>query len=81
LESFPTETFHGTVDVISPSGQIVGDGRVFFARIDVANPDGDLRPGMQGIGKVRVGARPLGYVLFRSPALWLWSKLWNWFSW
>jgi RND family efflux transporter MFP subunit len=81
LESFPTETFHGTVDVISPSGQIVGDSRVFFARIDVANPDGDLRSGMQGVGKVRVGARPLGYVLFRSPALWLWSKLWNWFSW
>jgi RND family efflux transporter MFP subunit len=81
LESFPTETFRGTVNVISPSGQIMGDSRVFFARIDVANPDGNLKPGMQGLGKVRIGARPLGYVLFRGPALWLWSKLWNWFSW
>lgn len=81
LESFPSQTFHGTVSVVSPSGQVVGDNRVFFARIAVANPDGSLRPGMQGFGKVRTGLRPLGYVLFRDPTVWIWEKLWGWFGW
>lgn len=81
LEAFPTSTFHGTVSVISPSGEAVGDGRVFFARIAVPNANGEVRPGMQGFSKIRVGTRPLGYVLFRDVALWAWSRLWNLFSW
>ncbi|MBB5341515.1 efflux RND transporter periplasmic adaptor subunit [Tunturiibacter gelidoferens] len=81
LESFPTVTFRGRVDVVSPSGTTVGDKHLFFARVELPNADGRLRPGMQGTGKVRVGLRPLGYVLFRDPALWVWSTLWNWFAW
>ncbi|MGB7136099.1 MAG: efflux RND transporter periplasmic adaptor subunit [Acidobacteriaceae bacterium] len=81
LESFPTQTFAGRVKVLSPAGEVVGDSRAFYARIMVANPGGALRPGMQGYGKVRTGLRPLGYVLFRDPALWFWSKLWGWFGW
>ena len=81
LESFPETTFRGTVNVISPAGQLIGDNRVFFARIAVSNPSGDLKSGMQGLGKIRVGFRPLGYVIFRDAALWMWSKLWNWFGW
>lgn len=81
LESFPTRTFSGEVSVLSPTGQVVGDSRSFFARIVVSNPQGNLRPGMQGSGKIRTGVRPLGYVLIRDPALWLWSKLWGWFGW
>ncbi|MBB5343795.1 GAF domain-containing protein [Tunturibacter empetritectus] len=81
LESFPTATFNGTVSVVSPSGKAMGDVHVFFARVAVPNPKGDLRPGMQGLGKIRVGMRPLGYVLFRDAALWTWSRLWSWFGW
>jgi RND family efflux transporter MFP subunit len=81
LESFPRRTFGGTVSVVSPAGQVVGDTRAFYARITVPNPDGNLRPGMQGYSKIRTNLRPLGYVLFRDPALWAWSKLWGWFGW
>ena len=81
LESFPARTFSGTVTVISPTAQVVGDSRFFFARVAIANPDGSLRPGMQGFGKVRAGMRPFGYVLFRDPAVWVWQKLWDWFGW
>jgi multidrug efflux pump subunit AcrA (membrane-fusion protein) len=81
LESFPATTFRGTVSGISPLGQAIGDRHFFFARILLPNADGRLRPGMQGDGKIRVGMRPLGYVLFRDPALWIWSTLWSWFSW
>ena len=81
LESFPARTFRGTVSVVSPAGQVVGDNRVFYARIAVPNGDGSLRPGMQGFSKIRTGLRPLGYVLFRDIAVWVWAKLWTWFGW
>jgi RND family efflux transporter MFP subunit len=81
LESFPARTFAGRVSVVSPAGEVVGDTRAFYARILVPNADGALRPGMQGYSKIRTGLRPLGYVLFRDPALWLWGKIWGWFGW
>jgi RND family efflux transporter MFP subunit len=81
LESFPTRTFRGTVSVVSPEGQVVGENRVFYARIAVPNEDGSLRPGMQGFSKIRAGLRPLGYVIFRDIAVWAWAKLWAWFGW
>jgi len=81
LESFPLQTFRGDVTVISPQSQVESDHRVFFARVSLPNPDGAIRSGMQGRGKVFVGWHPAGYVLLRGSALWLWSKLWSWFGW
>ncbi|MGA8540137.1 MAG: efflux RND transporter periplasmic adaptor subunit, partial [Terriglobales bacterium] len=81
LDSFPTHTFKGTVTVVSPTGQPQGDSRVFFARVNVFNPQGLIRSGMQGRGKVSSGWRPAGFVLLRRPAMWIWSKLWSWFGW
>lgn len=81
LESFPTRTFAGRVSLVSPAGDVVGDSRAFYARILVPNPTGAVRPGMQGFSKIRTGLRPLGYVLFRDPALWFWGKIWGWFGW
>jgi RND family efflux transporter MFP subunit len=81
LESFPLHTFRGDVTVISPQSQVESEQRVFIARVNVSNQDGAIRPGMQGHGKVSVGWRPAGYVLFRGSAMWLWGKLWSWFGW
>ena len=81
VEGFPMQTFRGNVAVVSPKSQADGDARFFYARVDVPNPDGRLRPGMQGRGKISVGWRPIGYVLFRSPFMWFYSKLWSWFGW
>ena len=81
VESLPTQTFRGHVAMISPKSQADGANRFFYARIDVPNPDGRLRPGMQGRGKVSVGWHSIGYVFLRSPFLWIYSKLWSWFGW
>ena len=80
LDGFPAETFRGTVDVVSPKSEAAGDHRVYFARVTVPNPEGEMRAGMQGRGKINSGWRPLGYVLLRKPAMWIWSLLWNWFG-
>jgi RND family efflux transporter MFP subunit len=81
MEGLPTQTFRGNVTVISPKSQPEGDARFFYARVDVPNPDGRLRPGMQGRGKISVGWRPIGYVLFRGLFMWFYSKMWWWFGW
>jgi len=80
LNGFPTRTFHGDVMIVSPKGSLVGDSRVFFARVAVPNPEGAIRAGMEGRGKLRIGWYPAGYVLFRGPLLWIYSKVWWWFG-
>ena len=81
LEGFPTRTFHGEVTIVSPRSQIQGADRFFFARVLIPNADGAIRDGMQGRGKVSTGWSPAGKVIFRRPAIWIWSKLWSWFGW
>jgi len=81
LNGYPTRTFRGTVTTISPKGEAQGDTRVFFARVAVDNSAGLMRSGMEGRGKISIGWRMSGYVLFRGPAIWLYSRLWNWFGW
>ena len=81
LDGFPTRTFHGEVDVVSPRSQVQGDERFFYARVSVPNPDGALRDGMQGRAKIATGWRPAGEVFFRRPGMWIWSKLWSWLGW
>jgi multidrug efflux pump subunit AcrA (membrane-fusion protein) len=80
LESYPTQTFRGAVKVVSPMSEASGDQRLFYARVDVPNPDGTVRTGMQGRGKINSGWHSAGYVLFRRPAMWAWGKVWSWFG-
>ncbi|MGZ3640327.1 MAG: efflux RND transporter periplasmic adaptor subunit, partial [Ktedonobacterales bacterium] len=81
LDSFPLRTLKGRVAVVSPKSEVEGEQRVFYARVSLPNPDGSIRPGMQGRGKVSVGWHPVGYVLFRRPGMWIYSKLWSWLGW
>ena len=81
LNSYPTRTFHGQVAIVSPKGEAQGDSRVFYARVAVANPDSAMRTGMEGRGKISSGWRTSGYVLFRKPVIWMYSRIWNWFGW
>jgi len=80
LNSYPTRVFRGDVTLVSAKGTLIGDSRVFFARVAIGNRDGAVRAGMEGRGKVSVGWYPSGYVLFRRPLLWLYSRAWSWFG-
>jgi RND family efflux transporter MFP subunit len=80
LLSYPNRTFKGTVSIVSPKTEVAGDGRVVYARVDVPNPDGALKAGMQGRAKISTGWHSSGYVFFRRPGMWLAEKLWLWFG-
>ncbi len=81
LNSYPTRTFRGDVQVVSPKAEVVRETPVFYARVSLPNDDGAIRAGMEGRGKVRVGWYPAAYVIFRQPALWLYGKVWYWLGW
>ena len=81
LDSYPQHSWHGVVTIVSPQAQAVEGDRTFAARVPLANEDAILHSGMTGRAKVFIGFRPAGYVLLRTPALWLWQTLWNWIGW
>jgi transcriptional regulator with GAF, ATPase, and Fis domain len=81
LDAFPTRSFTGEVRVVSPVSALENDEKVFYARVLVANSENLIRAGMHGRAKVMAGWRPVGYVLFRRPAMWIYSKWWSWFGW
>ena len=80
LDGFPTQTFRGEVRVVSPKSQAAGEQRVFFARVDVANPNGVTSSGNAGSGEDFVGLAFCGLRDFRRPAMWAWAKLWSWWG-
>ena len=81
LEGLPNHTFHAPVVVVSPVAGINGGEHFFYARLSVPNDDGLIRAGMLGRGKVSTGWAPAGWVIFRRPIMWLWSKVWSWVGW
>jgi multidrug resistance efflux pump len=81
LDSFPQRTWRSQVSVVSPQAQIGDGNRTFSAEVPLSNADAVLRAGMSGRAKISIGWRPSGYVLLRSPALWIWQTLWNWIGW
>ena len=81
LEGLPNRTYRAPITQVSPRAELNGNQRSFYARVLVPNDDGLIRPGMQGRGKISTGWEPAGWVIFRSPAMWLWSRLWLWVGW
>jgi len=81
MDTYPQHTWRETVSLVSPDAEIANGQRTFAVEVPIANEGEMLRAGMSGQAKIFVGWRPAGYVLLRSPALWLWQTLWNWIGW
>lgn len=80
LSGFPGDYLPFTVDRITPVSE-ARDGRNFFvveARLQQAPPL--LRPGMQGVGKLDVGDRQLGWIWTHRLVDWLQLRTWAWFG-
>lgn len=58
----------GVIHQIDPQAEVIEDDNVFIARVDVANPEGRLRPGMRGHATVYGPHRPVAYRVFRVIA-------------
>jgi RND family efflux transporter MFP subunit len=78
LNTYPTRRFDGRVVRVSPQARAQGEIRVFDVIVEVPNPDRALRTGMMGRGKILARRAPVGYLMLRGPARWLWLKVWGW---
>ena len=81
LDSYPQTSWHGKIDVVSPSAVPIDGERAFIARVALDNQQMLLRAGMTGRAKIFIGYRPASSVLLGRPTLWLWQTLWNWIGW
>ncbi len=78
IDSFPTRTFLGRVEIVGQKVIEEAGGRFLVVRGRLEGGDLPLKTGMLGRAKVEVGPRALGYVLLRRPAGFLWRTLWSW---
>ena len=76
MNPFPTRVFRGQVQRVGAALRQEGEESFVIAEARVENPAEALRSGMLGQGKVSVGTRRLGAVLFRKPLRYLWLKIW-----
>ena len=76
LNPYPALTFRGEVDRIGARIREEGGERFVIAEVRLPNPDGTLKMGMVGKGKIRAGSRKIITLLLRRPARWLYGKLW-----
>jgi biotin carboxyl carrier protein len=76
LAGLPHDRFTFVVTRITPVSTSA-DGRNFFmVEASLDKPDPLLRPGMQGVGKIIIGERRLGWILTHELTDWL--RLWLW---
>jgi RND family efflux transporter MFP subunit len=73
---YPGSVFRGEVARVAARVREEGDQRFLIAEVAVPNPDGNLKTGMLGTGKVSVGTRRVVTALFRKPLRWAWNKIW-----
>ncbi|HXE76103.1 MAG TPA: GAF domain-containing protein [Candidatus Xenobia bacterium] len=87
LNTYPTHTFEGEVERVSARTVTAESEQFFVVRGVFKNddPGHTARSGMAGRAKISAkggwfqsGWYPVGYVLLRDPARWVWRKLWTW---
>jgi multidrug efflux pump subunit AcrA (membrane-fusion protein) len=78
LAGFPGDRLELVVERITPVSK-VADGRNYFSvEGRLANRPGVLRPGMQGVAKLDIGARRLGWIWLHRVVEWFQLRLWYW---
>ena len=67
VNAYPSRTFAGSVSGIGALVREEGKDRFVVAEMTVANPEGVLKTGMQGRGKVRVGRSAIALIVAEAP--------------
>jgi hypothetical protein len=78
LPAMPGQSFPFVVETVTPVSR-AEEGRNFF-RVEgkLAAPAPELRPGMEGIGKIHVDRRRLIWVWTHDMIAWFRFQLWRW---
>jgi multidrug resistance efflux pump len=80
LTGLPGETMAFVVNRVTPVAAVTGGQNRFRLEADIQGPTPNLRPGMQGVGKIEIGPRRLIWVWTHDAISWLRLLLWKWFA-
>ena len=78
LAGLPQQALGFAVSRITPLSSAVDGRNVFRVEAQLDQPNPRLRPGMEGVGKVEVGARPALWIWTHSFTDWLRLAWWRW---
>ncbi len=76
--AIPFETFHATVEGIAPTATQSPDATssVVIIHCHIDNPDGRLKPGMSGFGRIERGRNPMGLTLASKAMRYIRTEFW-----
>ena len=77
VRGYPGSSLSATVRAIAPIAVGQGLQRTVMVRGQLPNPDGTLKPGMTGIGKILCGKKTLAGLLTRRSIRWLRTEFWG----
>jgi len=75
-KSDPGRKIPFVVEHVSPVAEVVEQKNVFKVRVKFREKPDWLRPGMEGVGKVKVGRAPYLWIFTRRLVNWIRMKLW-----
>ncbi|MCI0445892.1 GAF domain-containing protein [bacterium] len=78
MNSYPTTKFYGTVTHLGAELRGNDPHKYYVVEAEIENQQELLKSGMVGKAKIATGYRSIGYVLFHTPARFIWKKLWVW---
>lgn len=78
LNALPDQTFNFQVNLVTPVTEAKDGGNYFRVEAELQDAIAELRPGMEGVGKVVVGERKLIWIWTYSLVQWIKLKFWSW---
>jgi hypothetical protein len=78
LNSLPEDTFNFRITQVTPVTEARDGGNYFRVEATLNESILQLRPGMEGVGKIEVGERKLIWIWTYPFQQWLRLKLWSW---
>ncbi|MCY2929116.1 MAG: HlyD family efflux transporter periplasmic adaptor subunit [Planctomycetota bacterium] len=72
----PKQRIRFTIVRISPAAEMVEQKNIFRVYVDLDEVPTWARPGREGVAKIELGRKPLGYIWTRQMVNWVRMKLW-----
>jgi multidrug efflux pump subunit AcrA (membrane-fusion protein) len=78
LTSMPGRSLSFELARVTPVSEVVDGRNVFRVEARLTSPSEELRPGMEGVGKIEAGSRSLLWIWTHEIGDWLRLALWRW---
>ena len=77
VRGYPRRWYEARVKNIAPVAAVSGEERTVIVQGELRNPDGSLRTGMTGVGKILCGKRTIFELAFRRAIRWTRTEFWE----